>query len=469
MNSDWSTERKGLTRAGLFVTASGFLLSSLLLGATGGKRPLQVTLWVEFLLLALPLAYWVLMRVQHWTVTHDLLSPLVALPIAYVMWFTLGSIDWIEVPSLWLFGLFDPIPARMWFYYGLGLVGFVVGAGMVVLRKAKPAVSLIATTTWNPRRSRIVLAILFSTMILSWVIVVAQYGIPGAGTNASEARLSVHGPFYFLLVTSGWTFFLFLPLQGWITKDVKRRPLITASFLIGTAVLLASMAGRSNIFVPLLTLFIVRHYANKHLNLRTALSVMLTAFLGLSLFGYLRDTGESDRSLLWMQAVGIPQPLVPAATAAVYVRYSIATFRDVTEMVPVHVPYQHGALTLAPFKTFMPGRQEMSDIFFRNLLGNDFIGVGEPATLLGPLYGDFGATGILLGMLAFGYFLAVLYRRMQTRPDPFRILLYAWVLQSGLFGLFATIFPYITTLLLPLLWYGIHKYLSMPAAPRLTG
>jgi oligosaccharide repeat unit polymerase len=111
----------------------------------------------------------------------------------------------------------------------------------------------------------------------------------------------------------------------------------------------------------------------------------------------------------------------------------------------------------------------MSDIFFRNVLGNDFVGVGEPATLLGPFYGDFGAPGVFIGMFAFGLLLALLYRRMQSAPDPFRILIYAWVLQSGLFGLFATIFPYITTLLLPLLWYGLHRFLRTPANAESNG
>jgi oligosaccharide repeat unit polymerase len=239
--------------------------------------------------------------------------------------------------------------------------------------------------------------------------------------------------------------------------------------LILTSILLASLAGRSNIFVPGLTLLIARHYAGKRIDLRSAIALALVAFLGLSAFGYLRDTADSDSSLQWMLAVGIPPQMVPAATAAVYVRYSIATFRDVTEMIPAHVPYQLGALTLAPFKTFLPGRQNMSDIFFRDMLGNDFIGVGEPATLLGPLYGDFGVAGVFFGMFAFGLLLAFLYRRMRAAPDPFRILIYAWVLQSGLFGLFATIFPYITTLLLPLFWYGLHRFLRTPANAELNG
>jgi oligosaccharide repeat unit polymerase len=466
MNAAWSLERKGLTRMGLVALATGSLLLMLLLGATSGRRPLHSILWIECCLLTVPLAWLLLKAVQQWTVTHDLLAPLVALPVAYILWFTLGSIDWIEVPSIWLFGLFDPIPARMWFFYSLGLMGF--GGGVLLARRGHSSLG-VATGSWNRVRFRITLTILFVTMVSTWMILIAQFGIPGAASNASEARLNVRGPFYFLFVSSAWTFFLFLPLHGWLVKDGRSRRFLTGGLLSLTAILLASLAGRSNIFVPLLTLIIVRHYANKRLDLRIAVSVALVAFLGLSMFGYLRDTAESDRSLQWMVAAGIPPPFVPAATAAVYVRYSIATFRDVTEMMPSHVPYQHGALTLAPFKTFLPGHQEMSDIFFRNMLGNDFIGVGEPATLLGPLYGDFGSAGVFLGMFAYGWFLAFLYYRMRKNPEPFRILLYAWVLQSGLFGLFATIFPYITTLLLPLFWFGLDRFLREPAVANENG
>ncbi len=451
-------EQQRLLRAISIAGVASILSLILLTAATGTRKELVYSVQLELGAVLAALLIVGARAAQRWTKRHDLLSPLVALPIAYVAWFALGSIDWIEVPSTWLFGFFDPIPGRMWIYYAPGLAGFVGGA--LLIRAPRTQTGGIIKL-WDLRRARITLTVLFASMLVAWLVLIVQFGIPGNSANASEARLAVRGPFYLLFVCSAWTLFLFLPIAGWQKERGKRQRFFTFGLLAVTALLLSSLAGRSNIFVPLLTLLIARHFAIKRFDLKLAIGVTLAAFLGLSLFGYLRDTAESDRSLLWMQTAGIPQPLVPAATAAVYVRYSIATFRDVTEMIPAHGPYQHGALTLAPFKTFLPGRQEMSDIFFRNLLGNDFIGAGEPATLLGPLYGDFGIPGILLGMFGFGLALSYLYKRMRSRPDPFRILLYAWVLQSGLFGLFATIFPYITTLMLPALWYGLHRYLRV--------
>ncbi|HEX6879315.1 MAG TPA: O-antigen polymerase [Terriglobales bacterium] len=456
-----SLERRLLMTSGVFI-----ILLIPLVGASVGGSGFRYSLWFELLCLGVYLSVRAVRSVHLWSVRRDVLSPLAALPFAYIVWYTLGSIDWIEVPSTWLFGLFDPIPARMWLYYLLGLGGYILG--VVLVRRPAERSACMPAWTWRPARARGVLIGLFLLMTSCWIALVSQFGIPGLNSAASEARLSVHGPFYFLFVLSGWTLFILTPLHYWSSK-AQGSPIWMGLVLLVTSVLLASLAGRSNIFVPLLTALIVRHYVKTRLNLRSAFIFILVIFLGLSLFGYVRDTSESDRALLWMELAGVPKPLIPAATAAVYVRYSVATFRDVTEMIPEHVPFQHGALTFAPFKTFLPGRQEMSDIFFRNMLGNDFVGVGQPATLLGPLYADFGAPGIFLGMMMFGALLAFSFRRMRAAPTPFQILIYAWILQSGLFGLFATMFPYITTVTLPLLWWVLDRFLRVSAVTEEIG
>ncbi len=448
---------RSLEKSLLLTSCASVVLLVPLVGAAIGGDAFRTSLWVELSVIAAYSAIKEVRYLQAWSVRRDVLSPLAALPIAYVAWFTLGSIDWIEVPSSWLFGLFDPIPHRMWGYYLVGIAGYAVGV-LLIRRPSERSVD-ISNCYWRPARTQGVLIGFFLLMLFCWIALVSRFGIPGLNSSASEARLSVHGPFYFLFVLSGWSLFVLTPLYYWSCKT-RSSPLWMALTLLLTSVLLASLAGRSNIFVPLLTVIIIRHYVKKRLNLRSAVIFILILFLGLSVFGYVRDTSESDRSLLWMDLAGIPKSLIPAATAAVYIRYSVATFRDVTEMIPAHVPFQHGALTLAPFKTFLPGRQEMSDIFFRNMLGNDFIGVGQPATLLGPLYADFGTPGIFLGMMTFGALLAFAFRQMRSAPTPFRILIYAWILQSGLFGLFATIFPYITTLILLLLWSALGRFLG---------
>lgn len=391
-----------------------------------------------------------------WSFEHDLFSPVVAFPIAYVLWFALGSIDWIEAPSIFSFGLFDPIPKTMWAYYGLGIAGYLCGT--FALRSAGNDIE--KPSQWDLRRTQIVVVGLCFMILVCWIALAAQFGVPGLRSSAAELRLRVRGPFYLLFLLTAWTAFLFIPVSHWQSSK-KGRTSILWILVFAIAILLSSFAGRSNIFVPLLTLIIARHYCAHRINLSRILAVGLVLFVALSLFGYARDFAESEDSLDWLPMVGIPQPLVPVAYAGVYVRYSIATFRDVTQMIPAHVPFQHGAISLAPFRTFLPGHQEMSDVFFKNLLGNDFVGVGQPATLLAPFYADFGTAGVFFGMVGYGLLVAICYRKMKQRAGPLRILMYAWVLQSGLFGLFANVFPYITTILVPLAWLGLDRLVTV--------
>jgi hypothetical protein len=55
-------------------------------------------------------------------------------------------------------------------------------------------------------------------------------------------------------------------------------------------------------------------------------------------------------------------------------------------------------------------------------------------------------------MFLYGVLLAQLYRAMRRNPTSLNVILYSWTLQLGLFGLFATLVPYLTSLWVPVLW-----------------
>ncbi len=441
------------SRSVVHAFSAATIAMALLTASILGRKQLQAVALALVVLLAAALAVRLFRFTQAWSIFHDLFSPLVAFPAAYLLWFGLGSVDWLEVPSSFSFGLFDPIPPALWMYIGLGLAGYC--CGVLLLRNLREA-KQERISQWNERRVRVVLIGLFVAVCACWSALGLEFGIPGLSSTAAELRLRVHGPFYILFILAAWTALLFLPL---LRPATRRGMVLSWAAVIAICLFLASFAGRSNLIVPLLSLVIARHYAGHRIHLQKLLAIALVMFIAVSFFGYARDLAESEASLDWLTMVGVPRFLIPTAYAGIYVRYSIATFRDVVQMIPVHLPYQHGTITLAPLRTFLPGHQEMSDVFFKRLLGNDFVGEGQPATLLGPFYADFGAPGIFVGMFLFGAIAQILYRRMQRSRSMFRILLYAWVLQSGLFGLFANVFPYITTLLLPSLWFGLDRFL----------
>jgi len=187
-------------------------------------------------------------------------------------------------------------------------------------------------------------------------------------------------------------------------------------------------------------------------------SVLILGFCLTSAFGYLRDTalvGDNEAG----EWFNIPAPLLSVIYAYLYIRYPVATFRDLTTVIPKSVGFQYGTLTFGPLDTLLPGHHQQSDMFFKQVLGNDFIGAGQPATLLGPLYADGGMLGIVTGMFLFGMTMAAAYRWMLTEPTLFRKLIYAWVIQTGIFSYFSDLFPYIMTLWMPLMWLGLSRIL----------
>jgi uncharacterized membrane protein len=104
----------------------------------------------------------------------------------------------------------------------------------------------------------------------------------------------------------------------------------------------------------------------------------------------------------------------------------------------------------------------MSDVVFKDMLGHDFEGAGEPATILGPLYVDFGWTGVFVGMSFYGALLSWTYRRMKSQPSPARIITYAWWLQNCLWGIFCNGFINVYVFLLPIFWMVLYS-LARPA------
>jgi oligosaccharide repeat unit polymerase len=225
------------------------------------------------------------------------------------------------------------------------------------------------------------------------------------------------------------------------------------------SILLLSLGGRTQLFVPFAVGFVLRHYLERRFRLAKLVFLSLAAFCAVSLFGYLRDTalvGE-NQTARWLH---LPPAVMPLMYAYLYIRYPVATFRDITVAIPRTVGFQHGALSFGPLNTLLPGHHQQSDMYFKELLGNDFLGAGQPATLLGPLYGDAGAAGIAGGLLLFGAVLAWIYRWMRSGATAYRVLIYAWVVQTGLFSVFSNLFPYITTLWMPFLWFLLDRYME---------
>jgi len=395
---------------------------------------------------------------------RNIFSPWICFPIAYLVWFAIGSVNFLDIPSSISFGAFDPIPAKMWVYYLIGLIGYFVGV-MVCPRNGSSR--RVPPLVWDMVRFKVVVGFMALAAFCSFLWIVSDLGIPVLSVTAGLDRSGVgrHGPALAIMLSGSWTVILFLLIYLWRMGPRSWPKFVAVSGVVVTSTILLSFGGRTWLFEAALTAIILRHYLYKRYKLRTLAIAATLVFVGIGVYGYVRDTSlvEALRGGVgqsFLAKAGIPSGVVPFAYGYLYVRYPVATFRDVVTVVPSQVPYQYGRLTFQPFDTLLPGRHTSSDYFFKEILGSEFIGAGQPATLLGTFYGDFGVGGIFVGMLLYGLLLAKTYRWALRSGSAFCHLTYAWVLHAGLFGLFITVFPYLTTLWMPLMWWGLDDFVS---------
>jgi len=296
------------------------------------------------------------------------------------------------------------------------------------------------------------------------VAMAAQFGVPALSANAAEARVEIHGPVNAIYATCVFTGLILVPTLLWVSRTSRTTKWVAYAGLAFICVQLAMLASRYTLAACLCTVIVIRHYIKKRIRAKQVAAFMAGAFVLLSVGGYVRDLTNPSSSMDWIQFLGIREQYVPVVYASLYVRYSVGTLRDVVQMIPHGVPYQGGAITFAALKVFLPGRQEPPDMFFKEILNREFVGAGEPATLLGPFYADWGLPGIFFGMLVFGVIFGWAHRAMQDNPTPLRIAIYAWSAQTAFMGLFNTVFPFITTFWIPFVWFCMDRVMKSQAA-----
>jgi oligosaccharide repeat unit polymerase len=410
---------------------------------------------------------WLLVRVGRSVLTgidrRDLFSPWVLFPGIYIVWFVVGSIDFLQIPSTISFGAFDPIPARMWFYYAVGLLSYFLGTyftrpSSIGLESVQ--LGFEPSLEWREDKFKIGMVVLFGFMLVSYAVIVSQIGIPVLQPDTYLVRLEIGKQRWaqLVLITGGYSLIPVLSAYLWRTKRIREARIMFWSIVFLSGLILLSLGSRGFIFQPLLTAAVARHYLRARYKLVRFGFVLLLIFASMSLYGYVREN-EGPVSESTIVAGGFPSYLFPFAYSYLYIRYSVSTFRDIVSIVPSQVAYQHGWLTFQPLQIFLPGHHSSSDTFFKSILGSDFEGAGQPATLLGPFYADFGLLGIVVGMIGFGALSTFVYRWMLSRQTVTSVLVYAWIVKIAIFSLFLSVFEFPSDLWIPVCWLLLDRFL----------
>ena len=383
----------------------------------------------------------------RWLAAQDLFAPWIAFPIAYILWFSIGSFNLFNDP--------DPPP------YGaiaLGLACYLAGTW---LGKAiwKPAgVASGVKEQWSPERFQSLIIALALISLLAYALIAVQMGIPGFGAVAAERRLDLihYGKSQFIFLCGAWTVLIFLATRLWTrapeSSNSSKATLLAMAFI---AALILSLGSRGNLFVPIVTIVIARHYLFRKTNLKWAISIGLLAFVAASYLGWARDAmgyGETSLGNLQFNGAGL-------FYLYFYVHNTVTTLRDVMATIPLSVPYQHGYLSFGALASILPGHHISSDMFFRQILGLNFLGFGQPATLLGPMYGDFGLAGIAVQMVALGAFCTWAHTWMLRKRTVFTVLMYAWLSQVAIYSIYGALLAYFTDVAIPIAWVLLHVFL----------
>ena len=395
----------------------------------------------------------------------DRLAPSVLFPAVFLLWFWVGNTPLL--PEDRSAAATGHAVEQVWLYCVLGLISYLCGT-LLLRGQATDATTLRESRGyWHDGLLMFFLMLLAICILLSWGSITASEGIPVLKENVDTFRLEVqerHRMAYQVMI--GFSD-LMLPLNFlylWSAGKPKFRKTIYA-FNLFIVFILISLGSRGIVLPSVLTVFALRHYLRKPWKTQFILMAGLALAALLSLSGYYRSIQHFGTSYaVDVTKLGIPAQLQPFSNIYLYVRAPIETFREVMRIIPTVVPFQRGSLSLGFILQLLPGRHPSSDYFFKDLLGHTFEGLGEPATILGTFYADYGALGIVVGMFITGLMTKLIYVHM-FRGSLGWLLAYCFLWQKLIGGLYGSLFTYAIELLLPVVWVVSVWYLTGGTAP----
>jgi oligosaccharide repeat unit polymerase len=398
-------------------------------------------------LLGVPVGWYILRFASRMReVTIDVFSPTVGFPAAYVVWFGLGS-----------FTFFIDANPPPYLYFVLGFFAYITGT--FIAGRKLPIVDETQRAPkgnpWVASHFRFVMIIFFLLMAGSYLLLIAQIGIPAIHEDVAIRReaLGLHHYLVAVLQSSAMTLMIFSAADMWSTERLLA-PAVSCG-MVGLAVLmLGSFGNRGFIATPVLTLLILWHYWKRPIPAKRLMALTAVMFVASVLYDYARAraVASSVGDNTWSEVL--------LSSGVFTLHTNLSNFRDIVRAIPSEVPYQHGYLTFGVLLQILPGRHESSDEFFKRILASDFLGGGQPGTVLAPFYGDFGVGGMLIGMFLFGACSVKVYGWMRKNPTMFRVLIYSWLAQTAVLSLYGALVSYIITLWLPFMWWILDRWMS---------
>lgn len=446
-----------------------------LLGGWSGyhQRNFVVTIVSIGLILSIFSAGWMF---NHVLKVRDAFGPRFLFPLAFVVFYGGPFLDWVDFSDVM------PSPGiTMALLALLGLVSYLTG---VWLARSCWSTENVEWPRIEPRHWR---------GPAMWLVLI---GISLASLGILAFSFRRAGMIPLLTDDVQWARFVFASTIGNVLNTatrftipaaiglglflfVSRRKVgvlnaIAFTFLISLIIGALLLGHRGLLVMILAPLFVCFHYLVRQVKPAPLAILGSLALVGLGVANYFRFAGSPERLANELSRSNLPAWMPEwFYFVVVLVVFSPLTFNFVLSMMPDIVSFQYGAALFNGAFGILPGHQPTVGGFVSRILFGLPEGAPDlPPTILGGLYLDFGAGGIVVGMLLVGMVTQYLYWRMFARPSVWSTFLYVYWFSNLFVALYGDLIANSFTWLLPLIVYLISfvarwlSYLLRPSSGR---
>lgn len=360
---------------------------------------------------------------------RDIFDPFYIISMIYMLvfsvapytWLKEGKLDWYGIPVM--NGLF-----RGTILFILGYCGFIFGYIITKPKKFDNNIDI----SFDMRKKIIKLSRLF--FWISFIFVVIYFASIGKGITflltlgrSNDLLINVNSN-----VSASASFFLlfsYIMPSMWLTMYAFKSRItirMVVEFII-TLAILTTIGFRFIILIFVISIIIFNYIKRgKRPKLFGVIKLGLVAFLLVSVIGFWRRSIRSGQSLqafnfgdLWSELMYNFDVFFP--------------FYNLVELVPNHYPYQLGKSYIAIFTQFIPrflweNKPIPPVIALMKAMYGSYYTSGPAYPNIGEFYLDFGAIGIVLGMILFGIIAKKSYGLIEDTDNTFNLILYSLLL-----------------------------------------
>lgn len=359
--------------------------------------------------------------------TLDFFAPDVGFPLAYVVYLFAGTIN-LSIETEYGFVL----PWKMWLYYILGLIAYLVGTRFLRSPSHAVAAQGVHKVFWGKERFLSATLVLLAVGMVARSIAIYRWGLPILHAQDEVARTEGVGGLLGVLALCMEAAFQCLLLYLLVKKPRSLIKYVVIALMVVILLNGVATTNRNALLRLALAALIVIHYTSRRFKFRSIAVIALLFAAFASAIGTFRDVSDwGEAHIEKLEGQGFTRQTYWLLNGYEAVRLPPETFYMTMQVVPQITPYSFGTTSLAALLQILPGHRPGPSEIVKSTLRMEFVGFGAAATILAPMWMDGGLLGIILGMLVFGAASSVLHRYAIAGRSYMWILIYAWFMQNS--------------------------------------